>query len=112
MALVGIESEEAFLKALSRNISGNSLFICLKGRSNAAGAQIQRILAARPSKVLLSLTGYARRQEMSNTRFELFVREMAGNIKNADVPVVLVAGDGAYGNIVRSVAQALSLDVQ
>ena len=108
IALVGSEREANLLRAFA---GGRGRFYRIAGRPDDVATQIGAVVAAHPGKIYLSLTGYAASREMSQVRFELFLREVAKSLASANVPFVLVADATVYGRIVRTVAQEQSWDV-
>ncbi len=106
--LVGVSSEEGGLRALS---GGVGIFLPIAGKPDAIRGKIVEIMAQKPKVVYISLVGYAASREMSEARFEMFLRGMAGGFVSAPAQIFLVAGATNYGRIVRAVAQELSLDV-
>ena len=69
------------------------------------------VMSQKPEVVYISLSGYAASREMSEARFEMFFREIAGELASVQTQVVLIAGASAYGRIVRAIAKESSLDV-
>ena len=107
--LIGAAWEEASLKALS---GGAGRFVPISGKPDAIGRRIMDVISQKPEVVYVSLSGYAASREMSEARFEMFFREIAGSLASSDqTKVVLVAGATAYGRIIRSVAKERSLDM-
>lgn len=105
--LVGVEREKSSLAVLS----GGGRFVPISGNPDAIGAKIMDIVSQKPKVMYISLIGYAVSREMSEARFDTFLRGMAGGFASGQTQVVLVAGATSYGRIVRAVAQEFSLDV-
>jgi hypothetical protein len=106
--LIGLPSEENHLLAYG---GGNARYQRLGGRPEAVQGQIMEAVAARPAKIVLSLSGYASSREMSPARFELFMREIGKGLSASGVPFALVPGSGEYGRIIQNVAKEMSLDL-
>lgn len=106
--LIGVAGEEASLAALS-GVAGR--FVPISGKPDAIGSKIMDVVSQKPSVIYISLAGYAKSRDMSEARFDTFLRGMAGGFASEQTQVVLVAGATSYGRIVRAVAQEFSLDV-
>ncbi len=108
IALIGIENEESVLKV---HAGGRGRFYRIDGRPERVAAQISKVFAGNPTKLYLSLTGYAQKRDMSMPRFEQFLNQIGKTLMSANIPFVLLAGAGSYGRVVHSMAQEQSWDV-
>lgn len=106
--LIGVAGEKSSLAALS---GGAGRFVPISGKPDIIGRKIMAVMSQKPELVYVSLSGYAVSRDMSEARFEMFLREIAGGLASSQARVVLVAGTTAYGRIIRSVAKECSLDV-